>query len=300
MTKRLRIRIAAPAIVLAVVASLPGRAAERQSQPVLETFTVPGSSATRPGGINANGTISGFSQTPNGSRGFLSDGQDFVTLHVPGAMHTQAQKINARGDVVGFYQMPGAMMPARGFQYVRETQTFHAVDYPGAAATNPWGINERGDIVGSHMSPTPRAFLLRDGQFTDIHVPGAVSSAALDINAQGDIVGRYMATPGAATSMFLRTRHGEYLPINVPGALFTGAAGLPGGINDRGEIVGLFGVMVGTVVRVRGFLLDQDGFQTIEVEGAIATVPADINDRGDVAGRFSLQPNQDRGFVIRR
>jgi uncharacterized membrane protein len=300
MRRHPRIRFATPVIALAIAASLPGLVAGQQTQPSLEILSVPGSSVTRANGISDHGMISGFSQTPAGMRGFLYDGQDYVTLHVPGAMHTQAQKINARGDVVGFYQQPGTMMPARGFYYVRATQTFDLVDYPGAAATNPWGINDRGDIVGSYMSPSPRAFLLRDGQFIDIHPPDAATSAAVDINAAGDIVGRYEPVNSTATRMFLRTRHGDYFPIMVPGSLFTGAPGLPAGINDHGDIVGQFGATVGSMVRVFGFLLDKDGFQTIEIEGATATVPGGINDRGDIVGRFTMQPPGGQGFLLRR
>jgi hypothetical protein len=299
MAWKVCVRLAAVAMALAGVAG-SGRAVAGQAQAALEVFNVPDATFTRANGISADGIISGFFQAPTGMRGFLYDGQQYSTLDVPGARHTQAQKTSPRGDVVGFYQMPGTMMPMRGFRYISSTQTFEYIDYPGAAATNPWGVNAQGHVVGTHMSPTPRGFLLRDGAFTDIHFPGAVSSTALDINAAGDIVGRYEATAGAGTSMYLRTRHGEYFPITVPGALFTGSPGLPGGINDHGEIVGQFGVLVGTAVRVRGFLLDADGFQVIAVDGAIATVPADINNRGDIVGRFAVQPGRDSGFLLRR
>jgi uncharacterized membrane protein len=84
----------------------------------------------------------------------------------------------------------------------REIEHVNYPDLPGAC-TAFRGINERGDVVGSVATDEcfppfgdARGFVLRDGEFTQIHFPGAQGTDAWDINDDGVIVGRYLDSAG--------------------------------------------------------------------------------------------------------
>ncbi len=74
---------------------------------------------------------------------------------------------------------------------------------------------------------------------------------------------------------------GQFVPIDVPGAVFTAARA----ITADGRIVGFFGEPDG---RQRGFLLADGTFTTIDVPvaGARATNAFGINARGDIVGSW--------------
>ena len=82
-----------------------------------------------------------------------------------------------------------------------------------------------------------------------------------------------------------------FTTIDVPGA--THGPGTNGtnalGINDAGQIVGLF-----DATGRHGFLKDGAIFTTIDVPGAIATDAQGINDAGQIVGGFATA---DDGFV---
>jgi len=301
MERKLRIRFAAAAITAGAVLlnlSVQGVTAEQGPTPTLEIFNVPEFLNTQGHGISPTGTISGNYQSPGlGNHGFVYfDGTDYRTLDVPEpGFGTFYVRTSPTGDAV---LAAGAMGAGRvTFFFERSTGEFRRIDPPpGKANLTPWGINAQGDIVGSHTPPA-HAFLLKDGVFTDIHVPGTMTSAALDINAQGEIVGRYMAA-GNVRRMFLRTRQGHYHPIEAPGAMSTGLMGEPGGINDKGEIVGPF---VDAQNRTKGFLLDAGGFQVIDFPNTDFVVPADIDNHGNIVGTLRITGSgRTSAFLLRR
>jgi uncharacterized membrane protein len=276
----------------------PGSIMAQGHGPTLEWIDVPLSNQARANGISPTGDISGLYITAGINHGFVLDRDGYRTLDVPGALHTQLQKVSPTGDAVGFYQIVAGVM--RGFLFSRNDGTFHFIDYPESSQTTPWGMNARGDIVGGYVDGSRnRAFLLSDGVFTNIDVPNAFASTALDINSQGDIVGRYLRAQGEPTRMFLRSRHGDYYSIDVPNALFTGNPGFPGGINDKGEIVGMY--QDGDDLKVRGFLLDASGFYIIDVPNTFFTAAAGIDNHGNIVGRHRvIGSNRDTGFLLRR
>ena len=287
-------RIAAMALVIAV--TVQGQTAGEERAPVLEIINVPGFLNAQGHGISPTGTISGNHQGPGlGNHGFTFDGSEYTTLDVPG-WATFYLRTSPTGDAVATVGAPGA--GRRGFFFNHSTGEFSSIDGPaGATNVTPWGLNAQGDIVGSYMNPTPRAFLLTSGVFTDLTVPGATGSAALDINAPGDIVGRFMV--GSLRRMFLRTRHGDYYTIEVPGAISTGLVGEPGGINDKQEIVGPF--QDGQSLKVKGFLLDADGFHVLDFPNTDFVIPADIDNHGNIVGTLRITGSgRNSAFVLWR
>jgi hypothetical protein len=284
------------AITAIIALGVPAFTAGQKPEPILEIFEVPGFSITEVHGIGPGRSLSGRYNAPGlGSHGFIYDGKDLRTLDVPG-LGTFYVRLSPTGDAVAIAGAPGAVRS--GFVYLHSKGEFRPIDVPpGTANPTPWGINARQDIVGSYTAPTPRAFLLRNGVFTDIHVPGAVTSAALDINSAGDIVGRSQETD--ARRMFLRTSAGTYHPIEVPGAASTGLVGFPGGINDHGEIVGVY--QDGDSLKVKGFLLDANGFHTIDWPNTDMVAASDIDNKGNIVGSLRITGSgKTSGFLLRR
>jgi uncharacterized membrane protein len=113
--------------------------------------------------------------------------------------------------------------------------------------------------------------------FTTFDVPGFEGrTTPLGINAQGQIVGM------VGSHGFLLD-HGTFTLIDVPGASETQARG----INDKGQIVGLyFDGQSGGPGR-HGFLLDHGIFTTIDMPGSTTGLLDGINDKGQIVGSFS-------------
>src|SRR5688572_15740046 len=82
-------------------------------------------------------------------------------------------------------------------------------------------------------------------------------------------------------------------PVAFPGAAHT----RPHGINSSGEISGIY---VNPDNSVHSFLLDRNGFTTIDVPGAIGTNALRINPQGEIVGFYVPSSGTGRGFVWRR
>jgi probable HAF family extracellular repeat protein len=69
------------------------------------------------------------------------------------------------------------------------------------------------------------------------------------------------------------------------------------GINNSGEIVGVFRDLSSNL-NYQGFLLDQNGtFTTINVPGATFTQANGINDEGQIVGQFGGQDGKTYAFL---
>ncbi len=106
--------------------------------------------------------------------------------------------VNHAGTLVGWYRSRSANR-ILSFLTIGTGRT--DFEHPGASRTQAWGLNADGDIVGWFgPAASSRGFLLREGQFTQIHVPDAVWTRAFGINADGDIVGAYRDGTGITAS----------------------------------------------------------------------------------------------------
>jgi probable HAF family extracellular repeat protein len=82
-----------------------------------------------------------------------------------------------------------------------------------------------------------------------------------------------------ATGSSANAANFSFTQIDVPGAVMTEARG----INDAGQIVGLFDDSTGG----HGFLDTGGSFTQIDVPGAFGTVASGINDAGQIVGSFN-------------
>jgi uncharacterized membrane protein len=217
---------------------------------------------------------------------------------------------------------------------------YTTIDVPGATSTNAQGINSRGDIVGGYVdSSGNHGYLLSEGVFTKIDYPGAAYTDARGLNARGEVVGGYRmpGEPAVNTHGYLRTSHGEFLPVDFPGHINT----VPQRITPEGLILGCrhdtdqMASMVGIVInarnpsefveidafasmnngstpdgslmvgfftdmdtgRGRGYLLYGDTFIPFDVPGSTVTSAWDVNPGGEVVGAYRDASNRQHGFL---
>ena len=112
--------------------------------------------------------------------------------------------------------------------------------------------------------------------FTTLMVSGAVNTDAWDINNHGVIVGHYVA--GNVTHGFVANRHGGFMTIDAPDAVFTQATA----INDGGDIAGTYRLPNDSVLHA--YLMREDrSFTNIDVPSATSSLPRDIDMEGNVA-----------------
>jgi probable HAF family extracellular repeat protein len=172
--------------------------------------------------------------------------------------------------------------------------TFTSIDVPDASFTFALGINDRGQIVGSHEDPDPngfsKGFLFSRGRFVSMDVEEADG-----INNHGDTVGWDIDS-----NVFFHgvlNSEGVSAAIDVPGATFTVAYG----INDRGDVVGVFNEFDLDGLQNRGFVANDGGFTTIEVPEAFYTLATGINNRRQIVGVFSEENGAIvHGYLYRR
>jgi len=155
------------------------------------------------------------------------------------------------------------------------------IDCPGASMTQLTGINNSGQIAG--YCDQAVGVLYSGGVFTPIidpASPGYTRPMAIDDN--GQIVG----TANSGDSGFLYSG-GIFSQLAYPGATDTEA----NGINDSGEIVGLYIVLPNE----HGFLYSGGIFTTIDYPGAIWTQLWGVNNVGEVVGTY--WSNGQHGFL---
>jgi hypothetical protein len=205
------------------------------------------------------------------SWGSLVHAQEVFTIDVPGGTFTRVLGLNVQGDVCGGTLVGGARVAFAGSRQANFTD-LTTFAYPGAVFTQCRGINAVGQMVGGYQSSDMKfhAFVKDGPEFTSFDVPGATDTVGEGIDPSGQIVGRYTTRtlvdgkPKDTIHGFFRNREGDFLTIDVPGAVATEASG----ITPQGDITGVY---TGTDGRVHGYILTTDGFQTIDVPGAVNT-----------------------------
>jgi probable HAF family extracellular repeat protein/YD repeat-containing protein len=290
---RLRLALAAAAATAVVVAALA------------LTSPAPAVAAAQPAGCQATPT------EPTAAGAYVRDPRGrFITISGPRACGTKAYGINNRGQVVGSYRTGSYQFgegTVRSFVWQNgrlTTLDLGRLDRPGIEATVT-DINDRGQMVGSSVeiaSGRIHGFLRQpSGRITSIHHPNAGTSPigagtmATQSTNSGEIVGTY-ATNGTVQG-FLRDRNGRFTTLRRPGAAATWVTG----INDRGQIVGIYSTTgpEDLLASPRGFVLDLDRgrYTDLAVPGAAATNPNSISNRGQIAGGYIDTGGTIHGFV---
>jgi probable HAF family extracellular repeat protein len=234
---------------------------------------------------------------------------DEAITPIPGLTgFSAAHAINEHGDVAGVRSQPRF----EGFVFSRGTVT--GVGTLGGAWSQAWGINRRGDVVGA--SPTassffPHAYLLpKDGELIALPMMGGRHSTAHAINDRGEIVGQ-------AENENLQTRAALWRDGAVIDLGTLGASSTATGINNRSEVIGLYGRFSAGVFESRPFLwregrmidlaalpeLAAAGFTSWVIMGQNVGVSDSegvgvaINNHGQIAG-VAVKNGEPRLFVL--
>jgi probable HAF family extracellular repeat protein len=231
--------------------------------------------------INNQGQIVGNDWANN--RPFMY-GQGVITYLDVGQYTSEAWDINDSGQIVGGYftEPPdGTIANRHGFLWdgggVTDLGTLGGIGSPNSSQAV--AINSSAQIVGTYSDDAghDRPFLYDDGVMHDLGTLGGRVAIASDINDQGQIVGDSAIH---CTPLQCDTASAFIFQDGTMQALAELGNGIPYGINDQGQIVGML-VVSGNV---RPFLYEQGTvteLATIRGNG----VPDAINAHGQIVGQ---------------
>ena len=229
------------------------------------------------------------------SWGSLVYAQEVFTVDVPGATFTRVLGLNVQGDVCGGILLGSARLAFTGSRQADFTD-LETFAYPGAVFTQCRGINAPGQMVGTYRLADAKshAFVKNGPEFISIDVPGATDTHGFGIDSIGQIVGRFTDSNGKVHGFF-RAHDESFLTIDVPGATATEASG----ITPQGDITGVYTSPDG---KIHGYLLTAEGFQAIDVPGAVNTGSPTggvfIAASGELAGYYRPQgASQNQAWV---
>jgi uncharacterized membrane protein len=258
----------------------------------------PNSTLTFANGINARGDIVGRYDDAGGvTHGFLLHKGVFTTIDFPGASLTAPRSINARGDIIGRI----AFEDGFGHGFLLRDGHFTQIDYPGAIETLAKGLNNAGDITGPHFGThSESGFILKDGVFQNVHNPGGLTTDVWQVEDNGRVmVGDSAMTPDGALHGYVRNGPGDFQLVDFPGLAVPCTS--PRGINELGDIVGLF-ANVNSIddcyagPPLHGFLLRQGKYTAIDFPGSTSTAVIAINDDGVMVGTYDDKNGNSHGF----
>jgi probable HAF family extracellular repeat protein len=174
--------------------------------------------------------------------------QDLGTL---GGPESSATEINERGQIIGWADK----VNGRGWQFrhafLWQNGKMRDLGTLGGPGSRAYAINNRGQIVGEADTTSAKdkdgdafhhAFLWQDGMLRDLRTfKGSPGSAAYDINDNGQVVGsadttnlEYSEVGVLRIGRVFLWQSGRMRDLGTLG----GPASSPGGINNRGEIIG--------------------------------------------------------------
>ncbi|MGO8889616.1 MAG: hypothetical protein ACLP8X_11000 [Streptosporangiaceae bacterium] len=263
-------------------------------------------------GINDSGVIAGYFGSgaaghPNKGYLLLPYGQGtYINENFPGSVQTQVTGLNNRGVTVGFWStMNNASMSNDNFGFVDVNGHFRTADFPTGSPASPpvdqlLGVNDSDVAVGFYVDGAGNNHgyeyniqANRYSSVTDPSLPGASLTAAA-INDEGGVAGFYTNSAGT-TDGFLKTHHGQFIDLAVPGASSTMALGL----NGSDEVAGTYTVGSGSSAAMHGFTwTPQHGFSTVDdPHGAGTTTINGVNDRGQLVGFYVDGAGNTDGFL---
>jgi len=141
-------------------------------------------------------------------------------------------------------------------------------------------INDNGQVVGqfTDSSGVAHGFVYEEDSFCRLDYPGGRATNILGINNLGQMVGMFATL--TATCGFLYDRGKFSPPLSYPGA---GNLTVPNGINDRGEIVGVF---QDATPGEHSFHCKAGTWEALTYPNAAETAAEDINNSGQIVGGF--------------
>ena len=181
---------------------------------------VPGSNMTYVTGVNASGTLVGYSFSfSTFNQGFTYSGGTFTP--VAAGPSTILTGINNNGDIIG----------NQGTAFLIHGGVITTFNVPGFSNALPNGLNDSDQVVGSASNSSgPQSGFLRqsNGQFTTLDfLPFGINNAGIIVGGSGSPLD---------TGSIVMIGGTEYT-FSIPGASYTDI----GGINNNNEVVGVYG-----------------------------------------------------------
>jgi hypothetical protein len=227
-----------------------------------------------------------------------------------GAFPGTAQTIMAgKGRVARKHSSPltrgaGHIPPPGASPYTFTYFGFPRAPFTGAYSINSGASTPRIDMVGAYGSPSQdgygNGFLLQVGEskgtiteaFSTLNIPGETLQEADGINDSGQIVGNYIDSSNNAEGYLLSG--GIFTPIQATSLGATST--LPEGINNDGDIVGLYEVNGNGIAQ--GFELSGGVYTSLSYPGAPETQAVSINNKGDIVGFYFDTAEAYHGFLL--
>ncbi|MGC4052408.1 MAG: hypothetical protein QM757_24010 [Paludibaculum sp.] len=261
---------------------------------VMETFDVPGATATLPSSINSSGVITGVYRQPSApAMSFVRNPNGIITTFgVPEAITTWAYSINPSGVITGFYDVQESQAGPAHHGFIRDGEgQFTTFDVPGAGSTVPITINASGAVAGYYLAPNGAAAFLRhqSGEIVTFSISGATATVALSINNAGEITGYYQKPEfgvGVVRS-FLRSPNGAITSFDATTEAANGiVTTTPTCISAGGLITGFYG-RGNELGGAHGFVRDRKGhLSPIDPPDSLEILPAAINPSGVIVGTY--------------
>jgi len=264
-------------------------------------------------GINDEGVIAGY--FGSGAAGHPNKGYvllppygqgNYINENFPGSVQTQVTGLNNRGVTVGFWSNTNkGVGQDANFGFVEANGQFRTADFPTGNPANPptdqlLGVNDENVAVGFYTDGAGTnhgyEYNIRSNHFSSVVDPNApaASLTAAAINDEGDVAGFY-TDPAGTTDGFLKTHHGQFIDLAVPGAASTMALG----VDSSDEVVGVYTVGSGSTAAMHGFTWTaRHGFSTVDDPlGAGTTTINGVNDRGQLVGFYVDSAGNTDGFL---
>lgn len=261
---------------------------------VMETFDVPGATATLPSSINPSGAITGVYRQPGApTRSFVRTPHGIITTFgAPEAITTWAYSINPSGVITGFYDAQESQPGPVHHGFIRDGEgQFTTFDLPGATSTVPVSINASGAVAGYYLNPNGGGAFVRhqNGELVAFNISGATTTVALSINNSGEITGYYHKPEFGAgvVRSFLRSPDGAITSFDATTEAATGiVTTTPTCISAGGLIVGFYG-RGNELGGAHGFVRDRKGhLSSIDPADSLEILPAAINPSGTIVGTY--------------
>jgi hypothetical protein len=213
------------------------------------TFTsenFPGSAQTQVIGINnpPSKTVGFWVDKSGHTRGFTDFQNTFLQVVDTMGAFNQLLGQNDHGQAVGYYSRTvGNTTPDFPYIYDEFGGIFEVISIPaavgGAQAT---GINNASNVCGFYIDKngTNHGWLLIQGNFTVLDFPGSQQTQALGLNNKGVLVGSYVDGTGNGHGFTYVISSKTWKTIDDPNQ--TSLSTVVNGINDKGMLVGFWGV----------------------------------------------------------
>jgi probable HAF family extracellular repeat protein len=176
--------------------------------------------------------------------------------------------------------------------------TFKNITAPKAVETDTYAINSKGVIAGdwADSTGTQHGLILAGKKATSVDekdcgaAAGSTAIAFYGINTAGTAVG-WCTLTSSGEPVGLMYSKGKLTEFSVPKALATEGIG----INDKGEVVGMF---VDSAGAQHGFLLNNKKYTQIDVPKDSSTEAWDINNAGQITVYALNTANTYDSFVL--